>query len=119
RRVGAGMGGMRGVMEAGAENLFRVWDHRQPFDVGLLVVGLGRVGGLAYFGKPASRERITQARVTQTLVQGDHAIASHYAEARLSIGHIARELHSQLHAVRARWPAESPCTLTSARRYCP
>src|SRR5262249_61185542 len=96
------------VIDPVTEHLVWVCEPRQLCDFGLLVVGHARVSGLAYFGNPASRERVTQARVTQTLVQGDHAIAGHHAEARLSISHIARELHSQLHASRARWPAQEP-----------
>ena len=119
RQLAPSLGGMGAVINASAENFFRVWDHRQPFDVGPLVVGFGRVCGLPYFSKPAGRERVTQARVTETLVQGDDAIVGHYTEARLSIGHIACKLHLQRHVARARWPAESRCTLTSARRYCP
>ena len=100
RRLAPGLGRMGAVIDAGTENLVRVWDHRQPLDIGPFVVGLGRVGGLAYFGKPAGRERVTQARATETLVQGDHAIVGHHAETRLSIGHIACKLHSQPHVAR-------------------
>src|SRR5262249_35735034 len=107
------------VIDAGEENLLRVRDHRQPLDVGWPVVGLGRVDGLPYFGNPAGRERITQGGVTETLVQRDHALAGHHAEARLAVGHVACEFHSPLLVARDRPPAESPCIVTSARRYCP
>jgi hypothetical protein len=109
---------MGAVIDAGAENFFRVWDDRQPLDIGPFVVGLGRVGGFAYFGKPAGRESITQAGVTETPVQSDHAIVGHHAETRLSVGNVTCKLHSQPHVARTR-PAESPRTLKSARRYCP
>ena len=44
-------------------------------------------------------KRVAQARITtaEALVQADHAIAGHHAEARLPVGHVARKLHSRLH----------------------
>jgi hypothetical protein len=74
-------------------------DHRQPFDVAKPVVSLGSIGALLDFGERAGRKRVAQARITtaEALVQGEHAIAAHHAEARLAVGNIARKLHSRLH----------------------
>src|SRR5262249_4559857 len=65
RQLAPGLGGVGAVIDAGAENLLRVRDHRQPLDVGRPVVGLGRVDGLPYFGDPALRQCISQGGVTE------------------------------------------------------
>ena len=60
-----------------------------------LVVGRGAFGGVRDRREPVRRQRVAQARVAaaEPLVQGDHAVAGHHAEARLAVRHIARELH--------------------------
>src|SRR5262249_49842448 len=90
-------------------------------DVRRPVVGLGRFDGLPYLGNPAGHERITQGGVTEALVQGDHALPGHHAEARLAVGHVACEFHSPLLVARAidcppRDPASSHQRAVIARR---
>ena len=87
------LGGMRAIIYAGTENLFRVRDRRQPLDVAEPVVWFRRFCGFSHVSKRAGCERVAQARGAKALVQGDDAIAGHHAEARLATGNVARKLH--------------------------
>jgi len=94
----SGFRGMRAIVDAGAQDLLGIRDHRQPSNLAEPVVGLSRLGGLPNFRERASGEGVTQGRVAmaQALVQGEHAIADDHAEAGLAIGDIACKLHSPL-----------------------
>src|SRR5262249_46312361 len=96
-QLAPGLGRVRAVVYAGAKNLFRIRDGRQPCDVGELAVGLGAVDGLSDLVERGHPQGIAQARVTaaEALVQGDYTVTSHDAEARFAIRDIAREPHSK------------------------
>src|SRR5581483_7847077 len=96
--VAAGFGGVALVVDARAGDQLRVWDDRQEFDFGELVVG-PRIGSdLLDLGQQAGRQRLTQAGdpAAEAVVQRDHAIAADHAERRLTLGDIARKLHSSI-----------------------
>ena len=84
---------MGAVIDAGAEDFFRLRDHRQEFYVGELTVGLGVLRCLAHGVHGAAGERGAQARLPDAVVQRDDAVAAHRAEQFLAVGDETQKLH--------------------------
>ncbi len=95
RQVAPGLGGMGAIVDAGAKNLLRVRDGRQPRDLAQAVVGLRACGDLRDLAQRIRRQRLAQPgkAAAQPLVQGDNAVAGHHAEAGLAARDIARQFH--------------------------
>ena len=93
RQFAAHLGGVGAVIDAGAENLVRVGNERQEFDVAELVVGLGVLRRLAHRLHRAGRERRAQIGLADFIVQRNDAVAAHRAEALLAAGDKTQKPH--------------------------
>ena len=87
------LGGMRAVIDAGAEDLVRLGNNRQEFDVAELVIGLGVLRRLAHRLHRAGRERGAQIGLADFVVERDDAVAAHRAETVLAAGGKTQKLH--------------------------
>src|SRR5215211_1805282 len=91
--VAAGLGGVRAIIDAGAEDLVRIGNRRQEAHVGERVIAALALGGPANLVERARRERIAQAAVLGAPAHGDEAVAGDDTEGGSAVGEIARELH--------------------------
>ena len=96
RQFAAGLGGVGAVIDAGAENFFRLRNHRQEFHVGELAVWLGVSRSLAHGVHGAGGKRGAQARVADAIVQSDDAVAAHRTEKLLAVGDKTQNFHCAL-----------------------
>jgi hypothetical protein len=93
RDVAPGLGRVRAIVDAGAQDLVGVGDRRQEADVGELVVRLRALGDATDVVERVRGERIAQGAVDQALVQRDDAVADDDAIRRLFIDDVACEFH--------------------------
>ena len=84
------------VVDADAEDFFRVGDGRKELQARKLLIRTRAQGRVAHLVECIVRERIAQRRVlvAQALVHCDHAVADNDAEGRLTVREIACELHA-------------------------
>jgi hypothetical protein len=96
RQFAAGLGGVRAVIDTGAQDFFGTWNDRQKSDIRELAVGLFAVQELADLSNGVGGKRVAQCRLTDPPVQGYDAVAVHHAEQMLSVGIETKQTHQNL-----------------------
>src|SRR5437764_3645274 len=98
RQLAPSLRSMGTIIDARAQNLFRIRNNRQPSDGSETVVRASRAGDLSHFRERVAGERLAQAftAVAEPAIQADHARIGDDTKARFAIRKVARALHESI-----------------------